>query len=151
MSADVKVIDRGLAKYVRDTSRLNGRGVKVGIQADAGRDPESGVDLLDIAIFNEFGTETIPARPFVRDFFEKNRKVLATAMDRQAEAVSGGANPSQAMDTLGLFVEKHQRRHVQQSPSWAAPNAPATVKKKGSSTPLIDHGTMVNAIRYEKL
>lgn len=151
MAAAVKVIDRGLAKYVRDTSKLNGRGVKVGIQADAGKDPNSGTDLVDIAIFNEYGTETIPARPFVRDFFEKNRTVLGTAMDRQADAVAAGASPAQAMDTLGLWVEKHQKRHIQQSPAWAVPNAPLTVKLKGSSTPLIDHGTMLNAIRYQKL
>lgn len=151
MAADVKVIDRGLAKYVRGMSKLAGRGVKVGIQADAGKDAVSGVDLLDIAIFNELGTETIPARPFVRDFFERNRTVLETAMDRQADAVAGGASVGQAMDSLGLWVEKHQKQHVQQSPRWAVPNKPSTVAQKGSSTPLIDDGTLVNAIRYQKL
>jgi hypothetical protein len=151
MGVSVKVIDRGLAKFVKDQSQMAGRGVKVGIQADAGKEPGSGMDVLDVAIFNEFGTEDIPARPFVRDFFDKNRKVLGMAMDRQANAVAGGADPGAAMDTLGLWVEKHQKAHVQQSPGWAVANAPSTVKKKGSSTPLIDHAVMLGAIRYEKL
>jgi hypothetical protein len=151
MGVSVKVVDRGLAKFVKDQSRLAGKGVKVGIQSDSGKEPGSGVDILDIAIFNEFGTEDIPARPFVRDFFDKNRKVIGMAMDRQATAVAGGADAGAAMDTLGLWVEKHQKAHVQQSPGWAVPNAPSTVKKKGSSTPLIDHGVMLGAIRYEKL
>ncbi|MBB2918329.1 hypothetical protein [Cupriavidus alkaliphilus] len=151
MGVSVKVIDRGLVKFVKDQSKLAGNGVKVGIQADAGKEPGTGVDILDVAIFNEFGTEDIPARPFVRDFFDKNRTVLAMAMDRQANAVANGADASVAMDALGLWVEKHQKAHVQQSPGWATPNAPSTVRKKGSSTPLIDHGVMLGAIRYEKL
>ncbi|KUE89123.1 hypothetical protein ASL20_09695 [Cupriavidus necator] len=147
----VKVIDRGLVKYVRDTSRLAGNGVKVGIQAGAGKEPESGIDILDIAIFNEYGTEKIPARPFVRDFFEKNRAVIGKAMERQAAAVSDGTDAGNAMDVLGLWVEKHQKAHVQQSPAWAVPNAPSTIARKGSSKPLIDHAVMLGAIRYEKL
>lgn len=151
MAVRVKAIDRGLLAYAGKTGKLAGQGIKVGIQADAGKDPHSGVDLLDIAIFNELGTETIPARPFVRDFFDKNRKVLATAMERQAEAVGNGASPTTAMDTLGLWVEKHLKAHVQQSPRWAVPNAPSTIARKGSSTPLIDDGVMLGAIRYQRL
>jgi hypothetical protein len=151
MAVRVKAIDRGLLEYASKMGKLAGQGIKVGIQADAGKDPDSGVDVLDIAIFNEFGTETSPARPFVRDFFEKNRKVLATAMGRQAEAVARGVRPTTAMDTLGLWVEKHQKAHVQQSPRWAVPNAPSTVARKGSSTPLIDDGVMLGAIRHQRL
>ncbi|MGS1006296.1 hypothetical protein [Achromobacter anxifer] len=131
---------------------INGRGVKVGIQAGAGKDPQSGADLLDIAIHNEFGTEHIPARPFVRDFAEKNGDVLGQAMDRMAAAVQDGNMPvDAALDQLGTFAEKHQKAHVQQSKKWAEPNAPATVKKKRSDVPLIDDGLMVGAIRYEKV
>ncbi|AMG45522.1 hypothetical protein AL520_14515 [Achromobacter xylosoxidans] len=148
----VKSIDKGLDEHVRLARAINGRGVKVGIQAGAGKDPQSGADLLDIAIHNEFGTEHIPARPFVRDFAEKNGDVLGQAMDRMAAAVQDGNMPvDTALDQLGTFAEKHQKAHVQQSKKWAEPNAPATVKKKGSDVPLIDDGLMVGAIRYEKV
>ncbi|WP_258129236.1 hypothetical protein [Achromobacter anxifer] len=148
----VKSIDKGLDEHVRLARAINGRGVKVGIQAGAGKDPQSGADLLDIAIHNEFGTEHIPARPFVRDFAEKNGDVLGQAMDRMAAAVQDGNMPvDAALDQLGTFAEKHQKAHVQQSKKWAEPNAPATVKKKGSDVPLIDDGLMVGAIRYEKV
>ncbi|ADP15400.1 hypothetical protein AXYL_02071 [Achromobacter xylosoxidans A8] len=148
----VKSIDKGLDEHVRLARAINGRGVKVGIQAGAGKDPQSGADLLDIAIHNEFGTEHIPARPFVRDFAEKNGDVLGQAMDRMAAAVQDGNMPvDAALDQLGTFAEKHQKAHVQQSKKWAEPNAPATVKKKRSDVPLIDDGLMVGAIRYEKV
>jgi len=143
----------GLDAYVTRLNRLGGRGVKTGIQADSGRDPESGMSVLDIALANEFGTSRIPARPFVRDFFEKNEGALQKAMDRVARALADGtiSTPEQALDMLGQFVEKHQRLHVQQSKRWATPNAPSTVKRKGSTTPLIDDGVLVNSIRYEKV
>ncbi|QDJ52811.1 hypothetical protein [Bordetella hinzii] len=147
-----KAIDRGLQQHARLARALNGRGVKFGIQADAGKDPETGADLLDIAVYNEYGTETVPARPFMRDFAEKNGKALGQAMDRMAAAVQGGQLAlDAALDQLGTFAEKHQKAHVQQSKKWAKPNAPATVKKKGSDVPLIDQGLMVGAIRYEKV
>lgn len=147
-----KAIDRGLEQHARLARALNGRGVKFGIQADAGKDPETGADLLDIAVYNEYGTETVPARPFMRDFAEKNGKALGQAMDRMAAAVQGGQLAlDAALDQLGTFAEKHQKAHVQQSKKWAKPNAPATVKKKGSDVPLIDQGLMVGAIRYEKV
>ena len=148
----VKSIDKGLDEHVRLARAINGRGVKVGIQAGAGKDPQSGADLLDIAIHNEFGTEHITARQLVRDFAEKNGDVLGQAMDRMAAAVQDGNMPvDAALDQLGTFAEKHQKAHVQQSKKWAEPNAPATVKKKGSDVPLIDDGLMVGAIRYEKV
>jgi len=147
-----KTIDKGFDEFVRLSRAIDGRGVKFGIQADAGADPQSGTDLIDIAIFNEFGTETIPARPFMRDFAEKNGRVLGQAMDRIAVAVQGGQLGVEiALDQLGMFAEKHQKAHVQQSKKWAKPNAPSTVEKKGSDVPLIDHAVMVNAIRYQKV
>ncbi|SSW67305.1 hypothetical protein AVE30378_02555 [Achromobacter veterisilvae] len=147
-----KSTDKGFDQFVRLTRAINGRGVKFGIQADAGKDPETGADLLDIAIFNEYGTETIPARPFMRDFAEKNGKALGQAMERVAGAVQDGQlGVDAALDQLGAFAEKHQRAHVQQSKKWAKPNAPSTVQKKGSDVPLIDQGLMVGAIRYEKV
>lgn len=147
-----KSIDRGLTAHVRLAKAIHGRGVKFGIQANAGKDPETGADLLDIAIINEFGTEHIPARPALRDFVEKNGQVLDQAMDRAAAAVQEGRiTVDAALDQLGAFTEKHQKAHFQQSKKWAEPNAPSTIAKKGSNVPLIDHGLLVGAVRYEKV
>lgn len=147
-----KSTDLGFDQVARLARAINGRGVKFGIQADAGKDPATGADLLDIAIYNEFGTETIPPRPFIRDFAEKNGKVLGQAMDRVATAVQEGRmGVDAALDQLGAFAEKHQKAHLQQSKKWAEPNAPSTVQRKGSDVPLIDDGLMVSAIRYQKV
>ncbi len=174
MAAVTKSDNRGMEQYLRQVDALDGRGVKVGIQSDAG--DEEGTSILDIAIYNEFGTETIPARPFIRDFAQKNEKALGVAMERMAARVEKGVSVDVALATLGEFAQQHQQAHVRASKSWAVPNAKSTVQaksraKKGGSVislpllrapassaaislqsdvPLIDHGVLVNAIRWEK-
>ena len=160
----MKITDLGLTKFVRQRNALAGHGVKFGIQGNAGKDPESGVDILDYALFNEFGIDTtiskgprkgqrmhIPSRPFMRDFFERNQTALATAMQTAIHAVDAGMPTSQALDQLGLLCQGAQQRHVQNSKSWAVPNAPATIRRKKSDKPLFNHGFLVGAIRYVKV
>lgn len=148
MAAVTKSSSKGLDDYVRQVNALDGHGVKVGIQSDAGT--HEGTSILDIAIYNEFGTETIPARPFIRDFAEKNARVLGAAMDRIATKIERGATVDAGLAQLGEFAQQNQQAHVRASKSWAVPNASSTIKRKGSDVPLIDDGVLVNAIRWEK-
>jgi len=148
MAAVTKSSSTGLDAYVRQVNALDGHGVKVGVQAAAG--DHEGTSVLDIAIYNEFGTETISARPFIRDFAQKNEKVLGVAMERLAAKVESGGSVDAALTTLGEFAQQHQQAHIRASKSWAEPNKASTVKQKGSAVPLIDEGVLVNAIRWEK-
>lgn len=149
MAADAKLTDLGLDKYIKQMTGLRGRGVKVGIQAGEGS--QDGVDLLDIAIFQVYGTENIPKRDFMGDFFDKNEKVLGLAMDRMSDNVAQGGSVDNALGELAEFAEGGQKQHIQQSKQWATPNKPATIRKKGSDTPLIDEGLMLGAVRGQKL
>lgn len=148
MAAVTKSNADGLDDYLRQVNALDGHGVKVGIQSDAGE--HDGASVLDIAIYNEFGTETIPARPFIRDFAQKNEKVLGMAMDRVAASIERGGSVDAGLAQLGQFAQQSQQAHVRASKSWARPNASSTTKRKGSDVPLIDQGVLVNAIRWEK-
>ena len=146
--AVVRVIDHGLDQLLRQADALNGSGVKVGIQA--GVDSQDGVDMVDIAVFNELGTADIPARPFARNAAEKNRQDIATVMDHLARKVEdGAADTDTALETLGQWYQGRQQAHIRSGEF--VPNAPATIRKKGSSVPLIDKGKLVNAVRYEVL
>lgn len=144
--AVVRSIDRGWDAAIKHARRLNGRGVKVGIQAGAGS--EDGVDLLDILIFNEFGTRTIPARPVMRSYAD------TYAPQIQIEAYNAGTfilrtgNIDVALNRLGAYMQSGLQAHWRASKSWATPNAPYTVEKKGSDVPLIDNGVVINAVRW---
>lgn len=151
MAARTKSSDGGLEKYLRQVDALGGHGVKVGIMADTGNYIDTQASILDVAIYNEFGTETIPARPFIRRFAEKNAGTLGKAMDRTADAVAKGRSLDAALGALGEFAQAAQRAQIVESMSWAAPNAASTVKKKGSAKPLLNHGVLRDAIRWEKV
>jgi hypothetical protein len=150
---DTKIIDHGFLKFINRRNQIDGHGVKFGIQADAGKGDDGKVDILDYAIINEYGTETIPSRPFMRDFFEKNQPALRAAMDRAVSLVDEGKPVGTVLAQMGGLVEGQQKAHIQNSKSWAAPNAPATIARKRNKAdkPLVDHGLLVGAIRYVKI
>lgn len=140
-----------MAQYLKQVQALDGHGVKSGIQADTGNYIEGHTDILDVALYNEFGTQDIPARPFIRGFQERNKQALGALMDRTADLVVSGKPAGASLEEMGSVVQEMQQTHVKASKSWAVPNAAATVKKKGSDKPLINHSVLVNAIRYEKI
>lgn len=143
----VKIIDHGLDKLLRQADALRGSGVKVGIQANTANYIKDRTDVLDVAIYNEFGTATTPARPFMADAADKYRGDVATVMEHLARKVEDGADPSVALETLGQKYEAWQREHIRSGEF--KDNAASTVARKGSSVPLIDNAVMVNSVRYE--
>lgn len=144
MSASVH--DLGWEQIKRETRRLERHAVKVGIQAD--ETYEDGTDLLDIAIYNEFGTETIPSRPFMRQTADMNRANAAKVGERYYDMILAGQMTAfQALQRVGEWYQGVNRKSVRETP-WV-PNAPLTIAKKGSNKPLIDKGKLVNSIRWE--
>lgn len=143
----VKDTDRGYRELVK-RAQLSGQ-ILVGIFAEEGeKEYEAGTSVLDVAFWNEFGTEKIPARSFLRAWFDENQDKIREAVKRMAEAVlKGRYTARQAKELLAqTFVAQIQRRIAIGIPP---PNAPATVTRKGSSTPLIDTGQLRSSITYK--
>lgn len=141
MAADVRIIDKGFAAVVKSNAKLAGKEVRVGYQAGSGK------DVLDIAIFNEFGTRTAPARPFMAQTARKNGKRTAEAMRRVAAAVAAGQDPNPLLSHLGEFYQNLIKKEISSGDFVA--NAPGTVKAKGSSKPLVDTGRVLSpAVRW---
>jgi hypothetical protein len=147
MSVEVKLIDHGFDKIIQQALKLDGKGVKVGIRR--GKGSHDGTDMLDIAVYNHFGTATIPARPFVSDCAEKNAGQIQEAQKRLVYRVyQGGLSADGALAELGAWYVNVQKGHILHG-GWT-PNAPATVKCKGSNKPLVDTGQLVNTVDWER-
>ena len=140
-AVDVEINDFGLDDIIGNTQELNGRVVKVGIQGG------SHDDMVDIAIYNHFGTRHIPARPFMADCAEQNAAQISEAQRRVVYRVLEGADVDAMLHQLGNWYRDVQRAHIRHG-NWV-PNAPATIRRKGSDRPLIDTGQLVNAVEYE--
>lgn len=154
-SEHLRDIDRGYGALVRRMYSLeNTPVIEVGVHEEDGAKPHEGDDysgpvtIIDVATWNEFGTETIPERSFIRAWFDIHEKGARELVRRLLEAVLEGKRQlSDIPEVLGTtFVGQIQKRI---SAGIAPENAPATIAKKGSSKPLIDKGQLRSSITYK--
>ena len=119
--------------------------VRVGIIEQANYDGLDGESVAQVAFWNEYGTATIPPRPFFRNTIAEHKdewpKQAATLME---------ANGGDVRQTLQLMGEGVKGQIVETIQDFREPpNATATVKQKGFDKPLIDTGTLWRSIDYE--
>lgn len=143
----VKINNKGLEKELELINKIGKARVKVGVQADAGVHSESGENLVDIGIWNEYGTAHIPSRPFIRQTFEDNQQAVAQYLGRVVANVAKGGDLVQELSKLGQWYQDKQKKTLTSYP-WT-PNAPSTRRRKKSSKPLVDTSQLVNSIRYK--
>ncbi len=105
-----------------------------------------GTTVGDIATWMEFGTSSVPARSYLRGWFDERQDFIAKTLRAQFQAVVEGRRPpEQAAERVALAFEGDVKQRILEN--IPPPLAPATVKRKGSSVALIDTGQLRNAIR----
>lgn len=90
---------------------------------------------------------TIPERSFLRSTFdEKNRDWYKKASALAAALITGHISAATVFGQMGNVLEGDVKAKITDGPF--TPNAPATIRQKGSARPLIDTGRMRQSIRY---
>lgn len=129
----------------QEIKKLVSQKVFVGFQA--GQDAEDdGTDIAAIAAWNEFGTESIPARPFLRMSVDENEKKIRTMCTRQAKKLYSGNSAESVLKETGAFGVSLVQEKIRNGSF--TPNAASTIKAKGSAHPLIDSGRMRQSVHY---
>ena len=143
----VKVQQRGgkkLQRLLREAGKGGVSGVKVGFFSTARY--EDGTPVAAVAAWNEFGTETIPERPFFRNALAESERsvgrILQAGLDTKKMVVD---------EQLAGRVGAHVQGKIQDSITALKepPNAPEPVRRKGSSDPLLGTGTLRNSVDWE--
>jgi hypothetical protein len=145
------IIDRdlGYKKIFKNIKAMDGKAVKVGIM---GGESVDGVAIVDYAVWNEFGTSRIPARPFMQHTADQHAdETIKYSEFLVGSLIDGAMTPDTVLKNLGEFYVKKMKMVVRTAKAWAAPNAKSTIRMKGSSSPLIDTGRMIGAITYEMM
>jgi len=144
--------DKGMADIRQQIAALGKMGVKAGIVEGTGS--VGGVGIAQYGAYNEYGVPgkkkkwDIPPRPFIRGFVENESAGIKTKQEQIFNMVTAGKiEAKQAINLLGQFAQDGIKRYVKSGDF--EPNAESTIKRKGSSRPLIDTGTLLNSIRYE--
>lgn len=150
-----KVIDKdfGFNRIVQELRRLDHSYVKVGIQegkitipeARGDHEKKGGQSMASIGYYNEYGTNSIPARPFMRTSFAEGLNEINSLINQQYSLVLRGKQTARlALQTVGVYYEELVKRKIRSITT--PPNAMSTIKAKGSNKPLIDFGQMIQSI-----
>lgn len=118
--------------------------------------PEKNISVGQVAIINEYGTETIPPRPAFRIGLErsvaKNKKLIDAALKNITNHLLTGRKDSierqltQALTQIGKSAKKETKDIIKQGSM--SPNAPLTIKKKGFDHPLWETGLLHESVEY---
>lgn len=138
-------------KFLAKMAEIAG-GVKAGILNNA--TTTDGKSIAEYAVYNEFGTSRIPARPFMRTVAKSEpKKWVGTMVGHIRGRATDPAIWKQALGVAGESMKSDIKDSIQNG-SWT-PNAPATVRAKARKGkvepdhPLIDTGQMIAAVSYE--
>ncbi|MCK5090718.1 MAG: hypothetical protein KAQ88_12140, partial [Hyphomicrobiaceae bacterium] len=102
------------------------------------------INVATVALYNEFGTQNAPARPFMRRTITDNmREIQAEAAKNFAKVAALKLSAIDAMNEIGRFVAQKMVDRIDKSPSWAIPNAESTILDKGHDHPLIGKRTLM--------
>jgi hypothetical protein len=151
MAAIVKD-DRRLYDILCRSVKINKHAhTKVGFQRkDGKKEKKNDVLVVDVAIANEFGTSKIDARSFMRTYFEENKERLAKiGGNMYTDVLLGKLDVKKGLSMLGEYAKAGVQKKIDDIDF--PPNAPSTIKKKGSSKPLIDTGQMRQSITHEEV
>lgn len=138
------------ANFKKTLEELNRLKVMIGLQQ--GQKNQDGTDLVDIALFNELGTENIPSRPFLRDSVDANADKINAFLKRAVKIILRGGTAEDVLKKIGVFQKGLIQKQIVDGDF--VPNAPATIKRKlkkkrkGSVTPLVDNGDLRKSINF---
>lgn len=151
---------------------LDGAVIRVGWQAGdmaAGHGPQpkygkkrkgkatesSKATLAEIAMYNEYGTSTAPARPFMRKSFENNQEEISTLIEKSLKKIAKSGKSQQFLYLLGVKLVSTVQSEIENGQFEANAKSVYDRKKKlsrkdakGEPKPLIDTATMKNSVGY---
>ncbi len=132
-----------LVEAVNEASK--GLYVVVGITGDKGS------DLVTIGAYNEYGSEDgahPPERSFLRATFDEGKeKYVAMVAKGLDDSLAGKGTLRRALDGTGLRLASDVQLRIRRG--ILPENAPITIKRKGSSKPLVDTGRLLQSISHE--
>lgn len=123
--------------------------VDVGI-IDPGKHEGSELNTAEIGYVHEFGSTdgTIPERSFIRSTLhgEDRKELIALSKRLLKKMADGSMDLEKALGLLGVAgADKISQKIVS---IRTPPNSAATIRRKGSSNPLVDTGQLKNSITW---
>lgn len=136
--------------YEKNLQQFKDSVVKAGVLAKDGSQQHSeGLTVFQIGMIHEFGVpeKNIPRRSFIRVPIENNIKEITKLIEHNHKLVSENSMTAKvALDRIGIMAQNTIKESFRKN-DWK-PLKRATIKRKGSSRPLIDTGQLIDSISY---
>ncbi len=146
-TSDPKEIAKAIEAKLKEISESQ---ILIGIPKEAMQTKDGKTFYLaDIARVNNFGSKSrnIPARPFGTTLMPRFGKKIADFYKKEiATVLKGKRKLKAALNRIGFVAAGYMKQNLSTG-KWK-PNAPITIKMKGSAKPLIDTGQMRQAITW---
>ena len=122
------------------------RGNYVGYNGESDPQNNPPIETAELAKMLTFGSANIPARPFIEEGLLSEKKELLNEIKKQIEnAKQGRANWAKLGTKAVAAIQKFVRSDYYKN---TVPNSPKTIEYKGSDTPLIDGGDLINSLEF---
>jgi hypothetical protein len=143
-------LDKGWKRLMREV-RVSGAHVLVGVTSAKGSEEHEGATKLSVAsvgAVHEFGLGNAPERSFVRAAIDENESTIQRRTKQLAKAIILGRHTQKsALEVLGVWLKGVMVKRIN---AGIEPELKeATVKRKGSSKPLVDTGQLKGSIDFE--
>lgn len=140
----------GLRGFIDRLRNFNKYKVYVGVPSTTNRPHEGGINMAGLLAVHEFGVpkKNIPERSTLRAAIIENRQEL-TNIIAQGTRVYNEQNKKLDLvfyDKIGLFASNLVKDKFVKGPF--VPLKPTTIKRKGSTKPLIDTGALRQSITW---
>ena len=154
-ASSVKIDDRVWERLKRQLGR--GLNVRVGVLEDKGAEVVEGADITmaELAAIHELGAPGagIPQRSFIVSTFERQGEALRQVIAHVAtEVLAERTTLARGVGIIGAWAVGEIKRTITNrlttGPEEQA-NKPSTIAKKGSTTPLVDTGRLLQAIGWQ--
>jgi hypothetical protein len=153
MSSRVTDRDRGakaLMKRLAQSGQLTvGIHEAEGAATKEGDDDGGDMQLIDVAIVHEFGSDDgrIPRRSFIRDWEDEKAAEHKDQLRQAGKAViDGKLDAERALGRLGVLYQGDIQKRI--AAGIDPPLAQRTIDRKGSSKPLIDTGQLRTSVSH---
>lgn len=132
-------------RYLAEIQKMSESVVRVGFQ-DGRNNYEDGTSLVEVAAFNEFGNSETPARPFMKQSFDRHGDELKAICSAMMKQIEKGQTAEYALKNIGVAAKGIVQNEIVDGNF--VPNKPSTISRKKSSKPLIDTGHMRQSVDY---
>lgn len=141
--------DLGWLAIERQLGLLDSSSVQVGFPGNQVYSEDPTMDVAMLAAIHEYGSSdgVIPSRPANRMTYDSNiPEILRRQSGLYDTVLSGKRTAQQALALLGVWYEGKLKVGYRKGPFTPLKDSTIAQRRKGSSRPLIDTSSMVNAI-----